>query len=60
MIKTSSAENTVTSPNFLVWNFCGKAQFPHSFGQFAETVPFNNISRPGNSVKLRYFSQCGT
>ena len=20
-------------PNFLVWEFCGKAQFPHSFGQ---------------------------
>ena len=21
--------------NFLVWKFCGKTQFPHSFGQFA-------------------------
>ena len=21
-------------PNFLVWKFCGKAQFPHSFGRW--------------------------
>ena len=26
-----TAKNTVISPNFLVWKFCGKAQFPHSF-----------------------------
>ena len=40
------------SPNFLVWIFCGKAQFLHSFGQiarnYAETVPFHKISKPGN------------
>ena len=30
-----TAKNTVISPNFLVWKFCGKAQFPHSFGRFA-------------------------
>ena len=23
-----------------MWKFCGKAQFPHSFGRFAETVSF--------------------
>ena len=23
-------KNTIISPNFLVWKFCGKAQFPHS------------------------------
>ena len=38
-------QNTVMSPNFLAWKFCGKEQFPHSFGQFArnyaETVPFH-------------------
>ena len=30
-IKTapSTAKNAVISPNFLVWKFCGKAQFPH-------------------------------
>ena len=26
-----TAKNTVISPNFLAWTFCGKAQFPHSF-----------------------------
>ena len=45
-----------------MWEFCGKAQFPHSFGWFArndaETVPLRKISTPGNQVKLRYFSQC--
>ena len=30
-----TAKNTVISPDFLVWNFCGKAQFLHSFGRFA-------------------------
>ena len=28
-------KNTIISPNFLLWKFCGKAQFPHSFGRFA-------------------------
>ena len=60
--KSCTAENTVILPNFLVWKFCGKAEFPHSFGQFArnyaETVPFHKISTPGNQVKLRYFSWC--
>ena len=45
-----------------MWKFCGKAQFPNSFGQFAqnyaEAVPFHKISTPGNEVKLRYFSKC--
>ena len=31
----STATNTVITPNFLVWKFCGKAQFPHCFGRFA-------------------------
>ena len=57
-----TAKNTVISPEFLVWNYCGKAQFLHSFGQFArnyaETVPFRKIFTSGNQVKLRYFSQC--
>ena len=41
---TDTVKNNVTSPNFLVWKFCGKAHFSHSFGRFtrnyAETVPF--------------------
>ena len=32
---TSTAKNLVISPDFLVLKFCGKAQFPHSFRQFA-------------------------
>ena len=32
------AKNRVISPNFLVWKFCGKAQFPHSFGELPETM----------------------
>ena len=47
-----TAKNTAISPNFLVWKFCGKKQFPHSFGQIArnyvETVSFHKISTPGN------------
>ena len=27
--RTCTAKNTGISPNFLVWKFCGKAQFPH-------------------------------
>ena len=46
----NTAKNTVISPNFMVWKFCGKAQFPHSFGRIAqnyvETVPFHKISTP--------------
>ena len=26
-----TAKNTTISPNFLVWKFCGKAQFPQNF-----------------------------
>ena len=40
-------KNTVISPNFLEWKFCGKAQFPHSMRKpcenYAETVPFQKI-----------------
>ena len=43
---------TVISANFLVWKFCGKVQFLHSFGQiaqnYAETVPFHKISTSEN------------
>ena len=49
--KMITAKNTVISPN-LVRKFCGKADFPHSFGRFtpnyAETVPFHKMSIPEN------------
>ena len=58
----SLGKKTVISPDFLVWKFCGKTQFLHSFKQisrdYRETVSFCKISTPGNQVKLRYFSQC--
>ena len=41
-----TSKNTIILPNFLVWKFCGKAQFPHSSGR---------IAFPGNQLKLRYF-----
>ena len=54
-------KNPVISPSFLVWKFCGKAQFLHRFGRivrnYAETVHFHKISTPVNLVKLRDFSQ---
>ena len=57
---SQTSENSVISPNFLVWKFCGKAQFPHSLGRIArnsaESVPFHKISTPENYVKLRYFT----
>ena len=44
-------ENTVISPNFRVWKFCGKAQFLQGFVQFArnymDTVLFHKMSTPG-------------
>ena len=40
--------------NFLVSKFCGKAQLPHSFGQFfgnyAENVPFHKICTPNYGI----------
>ena len=46
--------NTVISPNFLVWKFCAKAQFLHSFGRFAqnyaENVPFHKIQPKSSST----------
>ena len=45
-------EKSVISYIFLVFKFCEKSQFPHSFGQviqnYAETVPFHKIFTPGN------------
>ena len=41
-----TVENTVISPNFLVWKFCGKAQFSHSFGRIPKL--FGNYAFPQN------------
>ena len=49
-----TTKNTVISPNFLVWKFCGKAQFPHCFRRIArnytETVTFHKISKPASYI----------
>ena len=54
-----TAKNALISLNFLVWTFCGKAQFPQSFGRFArnsgETVHFRKICTPEIRWKLRVF-----
>ena len=44
--KIITLKNTVISPNFLVWNFFGKAEFPHSFGRFAPS--YGNCAFPQN------------
>ena len=28
-LNMTNYKNTVISPNFVVWDFCGKTQFPH-------------------------------
>ena len=33
-VRIDTAKNIVVSPNLLVWTFCGKEQFLHSFGRF--------------------------
>ena len=44
----ATVKNTVISPNFLVWKFCGKAQAQRIAQNYAEPVPFHKISTPGN------------
>ena len=45
----TTVKNTVISPNFLVWKFCGKPQFSHKFEwyarNYAETAPFHKKIR---------------
>ena len=52
-------KNTAISPDFLVWKFCGKAQFPHSFGRFAlnyeETAfPQNFYTRKSGEIMVSF------
>ena len=47
IFKNTSPQNTEISSKFLMWKFCGKAQFPQDFRVLvqssAETVPFHKI-----------------
>ena len=44
----NTAQNTAVSPNFMVWKFCGKVQFPHTrncaFPQNFHTMKLGEIT----------------
>ena len=48
-------------PNFLVWKFCGNAEFPQSFGQiarhYAETLPFHT-RKLGECINFEFLCKC--
>ena len=46
-------KNTVIPPSFLVWKFCGEAQFPDSFGRNSQ---FNKSDSPKTMRKLCLFT----
>ena len=60
LFDTSTVKNIVIPPNFLVWKFCGKTQFPHNFGRivrnFVETVPFHKLPHP--EIRWNYSTFC--
>ena len=64
LLNVLHCEKYLDFTNFLMWKFCGKAQFPHSFRQFArnyaETVPFYKISTHGIFCSVMYvlFTPC--
>ena len=47
-----TAKNTVISPDFLVWKFCRKSQFLHSFGQFAHHIFHNFYTRKSGEITV--------
>ena len=57
---TCTAKNTVIIPNFLVWEFCEKAQFTNSFGRiaqnYAEIVSFHKF--PHQEIRWNYDILC--
>ena len=57
---TITAKNTVISPNFQVWKFCGKEQFSHSFGESPETVRklFFSIKFPHQEIRWNHDIFC--
>ena len=52
----SDVENAEISPNFLVWKFCGNAQFPQNFGQFGQfkAFPQNSHTRKIGEISVFY------
>ena len=49
-----TTQNTVISPNFLVWKFCGKAQFLNSFGRFAQNYGGLCLSTKFSHQEIRW------
>ena len=47
-----TAKNNVILPNFLVWKFCGKAQFPQSFRRFAHNIVETTFQQNFHSRKF--------
>ena len=48
----SPAKNSVIPPNFLVWKFCGKAQFLHSFRRIAQNCGETAFQQNFHTKKL--------
>ena len=55
----ATAKNTVIWPNFLMWKFWGKEQFPHSFTRiprnYAGTVPSTKFPSQKISKIMEFF-----
>ena len=51
-VSSDTAKNTVISPNFMVCKFCGKAQFPHSFGRIRPKL-CGNCAFPQNLHNMK-------
>ena len=58
--KKNTEKVTVVSSNFLVWKFCGKAQFPYSFGRFAQNYAETCLSTkfPHQEIRWNYGIFC--
>ena len=50
---SKTTNNTVISRNFLIWKFCRKAQFPYSFGRFAQNMRKMCLSTKFSNQEIR-------
>ena len=51
-LRYDTAYNTLILPNFLVWKFCEKAPFSHSFGQFTRNSAETDFPQNFHTRKL--------
>ena len=54
LIKRRTAKNTAISPDFLMWKFCGKAQFRHR--KSGKITAFFPVAAIGRNVELNHMS----